>query len=119
MAVQQQVLPGHSPLLHAQCSMCLSSVQVSGGDVAQLEQLLPQVAYGNIMAEDAATLTCRHFRQLLALGQACLDYLWAICMATSRVMVSMLSSAVHQTASWLWPTATAVKKLGLLHRIAP
>jgi hypothetical protein len=47
-----------------------------------------QVAYGNILAEDPAGLAPRHFRQLLLLGQACLDYLWAICMETSRIIVS-------------------------------
>lgn len=46
------------------------------------------MAYGNIMAENPAALTAAHFRQLLLLGQACLDYLHAICCATSKVLVS-------------------------------
>lgn len=49
---------------------------------------LLQVVYGNIMAEDPGVLTPRHFRQLLLLAQASLDYLWGICVATSKVMVS-------------------------------
>lgn len=56
------------------------------GSVSQLEQLLPQVAYGNLMAENLGSLTPAHFRQLLQLGQACLDYLHAICCATSKVL---------------------------------
>jgi hypothetical protein len=63
-------------------------LQLITGSVSQLEQLLPQVAYGNIMAEDPTALTAAHFRQLLLLGQACLDYLHAICSATSKVLVS-------------------------------
>lgn len=63
-------------------------MQVITGSVSQLEQLLPQVAYGNIMAESPAALTPTHHRQLLLLGQACLDYLHAICQATSRALVS-------------------------------
>jgi hypothetical protein len=61
-----------------------------------------QIAYGNILAEDPAGLAPRHFRQLLLLGQACLDYLWAICMETSRSIVS---------SSCLVP--------GILHRFQP
>jgi hypothetical protein len=68
-------------------------LQLITGSVSQLEQLLPQVAYGNIMAENLTALTAAHFRQLLLLGQACLDYLHAICSATSKVLVS---SAVSQ-----------------------
>jgi hypothetical protein len=49
---------------------------------------MPQVAYGNLLAEDPAGLAPRHLRQLVLLGQACLDYLWAICMQTSRIIVS-------------------------------
>lgn len=60
--------------------------------MSELEQLLPQVAYGNIMAENLAALTPAHFRQLLLLGQACLDYLHAICCATSKVLVSYSSA---------------------------
>ena len=62
-------------------------LQLLTNGVSQLEALLPQVAYGNIMAEDPAALTPAHFRQLLALGQACLDYLYAIACATSKVLV--------------------------------
>ncbi|KAF8061336.1 malate dehydrogenase [Scenedesmus sp. PABB004] len=60
--------------------------QVARGDVGALEGLLPQVAFGSVQGEHPASLTPRHYRQLLALGQACLDYLWAICLATSQVM---------------------------------
>jgi hypothetical protein len=63
-------------------------MQLITGSVSQLEQLLPQVAYGNLMAENLGSLTPAHFRQLLQLGQACLDYLHAICCATSKVLVS-------------------------------
>ena len=31
-------------------------------DTAQLEALLPTLAYGNLLAEDPAQLTMRHFR---------------------------------------------------------
>lgn len=62
-------------------------MQVISGNVSPLEQLLPQVAYGNIMAENLAGLTAAHFRQLLLLAQACLDYLYAICQATSAALV--------------------------------
>eukprot|EP00775_Hariotina_reticulata_P009000 gene9000-9173_t len=48
---------------------------IATGDMAQLEQLLPQIAYGNILVEDPASLTARHFRQLIQLGQSALDYL--------------------------------------------
>jgi hypothetical protein len=65
----------------------LPLLQLFTGSVSQLEQLLPQVAYGNIMAENPTALTPAHFRQLLLLGQACLDYLHAICCATSKVLV--------------------------------
>jgi hypothetical protein len=63
------------------------SLQLITGSVSQLEELLPQVAYGNIMAENPAALTAAHFRQLVLLGQACLDYLHTICCATSKVLV--------------------------------
>lgn len=66
----------------------LFSLQLLTGSVSHLEQLLPQVAYGNLMAENLGSLTLAHFRQLLQLGQACLDYLHAICCATSKVLVS-------------------------------
>lgn len=56
---------------------------------------MPQVAYGNILAEDPASLAPRHLRQLVLLGQACLDYLWAICMETSRIIVSSMSAAAR------------------------
>jgi hypothetical protein len=72
--------------------------QIVLGDVAQLEQLLPQIAYGNILAEDPESLTQRHFRQLVLLGQSALDYLWAICLATSKVMVSL--EPVVMSLSW-------------------
>lgn len=81
---------------HKPCSPCTrlcapalhpSRLQLFTGSVSQLEQLLPQVAYGNIMAENPVALTPAHFRQLLMLGQACLDYLHAICCATSKVLV--------------------------------
>lgn len=70
------------------CCPCFELLlQLITGSVLQLEALLPQVAYGNIMAESPAGLTPAHFRQLLLLGQACLDYLHAICQATSRALV--------------------------------
>ncbi|KAF6265691.1 hypothetical protein COO60DRAFT_1633472 [Scenedesmus sp. NREL 46B-D3] len=71
---------------------------VAKGDVQQLEQLLPQVAYGNILAEDPAGLAPRHCRQLLLLGQACLDYLWAICVETSRVIKAQVQQLAATSA---------------------
>jgi len=68
------------------CHHCI--MQLITSNVSELEQMLPQVAYGNLMAENLAALTPAHFRQLLLLGQACLDYLHAICCATSTVLVS-------------------------------
>jgi hypothetical protein len=70
-------------------------LQLMTSGVSQLEQLLPQVAYGNILAENPTTLTPAHFRQLLLLGQACLDYLHAICCATSKVLVSLAFVLEH------------------------
>lgn len=58
-----------------------------GEGATALEGLLPQVAYGSLCAEDTSSLTIRHLQQLLRLGQACLDYLWATCLATSRAVV--------------------------------
>lgn len=84
----------------------ISVMQLITGSVSQLEQLLPQVAYGNIMAENLTALTHAHFRQLLLLGQACLDYLHAICCATSKVLVRDSSpccgsaATFHCSESW-------------------
>ncbi|WIA34677.1 hypothetical protein OEZ86_012991 [Tetradesmus obliquus] len=72
---------------------------VAKGDVQQLEQLLPQVAYGNILAEDPASLAPRHLRQLVLLGQACLDYLWAICMETSRIIKEQVQQLATASAA--------------------
>jgi hypothetical protein len=66
------------------CLLCTTHHHAS----TLLLQRVPQVAYGNILAEDPAGLAPRHMRQLVLLGQACLDYLWAICMDTSRIIVS-------------------------------
>lgn len=81
-----------------------SVLQLITGSVSQLEQLLPQVAYGNIMAENLTALTQAHFRQLLLLGQACVDYLHAICCATSKVLVRKSAPCCSSAA-----TFTAVK----------
>jgi hypothetical protein len=84
--------------VHQPCTTCMlpaAVLQLMTSEVSQLEQLLPQVAYGNIMAENPTALTPAHFRQLMLLGQACLDYLHAICCATSKVLVS-LASALEQ-----------------------
>uniref|UniRef100_A0A383VVD4 Cilium assembly protein DZIP1 N-terminal domain-containing protein n=1 Tax=Tetradesmus obliquus TaxID=3088 RepID=A0A383VVD4_TETOB len=72
---------------------------VAKGDVQQLEQLLPQAAYGNILAEDPASLAPRHLRQLVLLGQACLDYLWAICMETSRIIKEQVQQLATASAA--------------------
>lgn len=69
---------------------CTPTVQVKQVDTAQLECLLPVVAYGNIMVEDISQLTFRHFRQLIQLSQCALDYLWRQCQETTRVLVSSI-----------------------------
>ncbi len=56
-------------------------------DTAALERLLPLIAGAALGAEDPASLTPRHCRQLVGLGQAAADYLAALVQQTGAALV--------------------------------
>ena len=66
-------------------------VQVVTGQVSQLLPLVPLITAGNIMAEDHAQLTARHFKQLVRLAQVCLEVLWAGSNTASSQLVSTVT----------------------------
>jgi hypothetical protein len=55
---------------------------------AELEELLPLISSGNLMAEDPQSLTGRHLVQIIGLGQAALDYLRELVGQTGAALVS-------------------------------
>ena len=56
-------------------SAAVPVLQVDCKIVEQLQPLLPQLAYGNVAAEDPAVLAAPNCVQFILLGQCALDYM--------------------------------------------
>lgn len=56
-------------------SLALPVMQVASKGVAQLQPLLPQLAYGSVAAEDPAVLVAPNCVQFILLGQCALEYM--------------------------------------------
>lgn len=67
---------------------------------AELEELLPLLAYGSLSSEDPSTLTQRHLGQLIGLGQSALDYLVALVTQTGAALVRLPGSMPGGAGCW-------------------
>jgi hypothetical protein len=90
-------------------------VQEASADASALEGLLELVAWGDLGAERQAGLAPANLRQLVALAQACIDYLRGCAASSGAMLVShpaaqepaCLRPGQAQLASWWSPSTDA------------